>query len=191
MRRAPESIVDHGERELDVLRDTVDPNSLNHGIDLMSSSRTLTLLDVEHDVVLYLHILIMAVSATNSKLDSHSMYLVVKPTAFRIRKHDENVIRHRLQEMACAGNRTARPFRRIGIRQWPDGSQRWTDQHQRRNQRFLRSSAAKSQDPCQKNAHRSCCGSGGHSCQVHISWMARVTETDLKLVRKKPARVGM
>ena len=94
LRRAPEGVTDHRERELNVLRDTVDPDPLNDGIDLMSSSRALTLLDVEHDAVLYLHISIAALSATNSKLDSCLTYLVVKTTAFRIRKHYENVIRH-------------------------------------------------------------------------------------------------
>jgi hypothetical protein len=56
LRRAPEGVVDHGERKVNVLGDTVDPDSLNDGIDLMSSSRALALLDVEHDAVLYLHI---------------------------------------------------------------------------------------------------------------------------------------
>ena len=94
LRRAPEGVIDHGERELNVLRDTVDPDPLNDGIDLMSSSRALALLDVEHDAVLNLHISIAALSATNSKLDSYLTYLVVKTTAFWIRKHHENVIRH-------------------------------------------------------------------------------------------------
>jgi len=92
--RAPEGVTDHGEREFNVLRDTVDPNSLNDGIDLMSSSRALALLDVEHDAMLYLHISIAALSATNSKLDSCLTYLVAKTAAFWIRKHYENVICH-------------------------------------------------------------------------------------------------
>ena len=53
---APEGVIDHGERQVNVLGDTVDPDSLNDGIDLMSSSRALALLDVEHDAVLHLHI---------------------------------------------------------------------------------------------------------------------------------------
>ena len=66
MRRAPERIADHGEREPNILRDTVDPNALNDSVDLMSSSGTLALLDVEHDPMLYLHIFVMVLSIANS-----------------------------------------------------------------------------------------------------------------------------
>ena len=52
--RAPEGVTNHGKRELNVRRDTVDPDSLNDCIDLMSSSCALALLDVEHDTMLYL-----------------------------------------------------------------------------------------------------------------------------------------
>ena len=65
MRRAPERIVNHGERELNILRDTVDPNALNDSVDLMSSSGTLTLLAVEHDPMLYLRIFVMVLSTAN------------------------------------------------------------------------------------------------------------------------------
>jgi hypothetical protein len=92
--RVPEGVTNHGKRELDVLRDTVYPNSLDDGINLMSSSCALALLDVEHDAMLYLHISIAALSATNSKSDSCLTYLVVKTTTFWIRKHYENVICH-------------------------------------------------------------------------------------------------
>ena len=94
MRRAPERIVNHGERELNILRETVDPNALNNGVDLMSSSGTLALLDVEHDPMLYLHNFIMVLSTANSKSENRLTYLVVKPTTFRIRKHHKSVIRH-------------------------------------------------------------------------------------------------
>lgn len=94
MRRAPKRVINHGERELNVLRDTVDPNALNDGVDLMSSSGTLALLDVEHDSVLYLRIFIMILSTIISKSGSRLTYLVVKPTAFRIRKHHKSVTRH-------------------------------------------------------------------------------------------------
>jgi hypothetical protein len=65
LRRAPERIVNHGERELNILRDTVDPNALNDSVDLMSSSGTLTLLAVEHDPMLYLRIFVMVLSTAN------------------------------------------------------------------------------------------------------------------------------
>jgi hypothetical protein len=62
----PESIVDHGKRELNVLRNAVDPDALDDGIDLMSPPGTLALLSVVHDSVLNLRIAIRAVIATNA-----------------------------------------------------------------------------------------------------------------------------
>jgi hypothetical protein len=63
---SPESIVDHGKRELNVLRDAVDPDALDDGIDLMPPSSTLALLSVVHDSVLNLRIVIRAVLGTNA-----------------------------------------------------------------------------------------------------------------------------
>jgi hypothetical protein len=40
---SPESIIDHGKRELDVLRNTVDSDAFNDGIDLMPPHSTLAL----------------------------------------------------------------------------------------------------------------------------------------------------
>ena len=94
MRRAPERIVNHRERQLDILCDTVNSNALDNGVDLMSSSGTLALLGVEHDPMLYLRIFIIVLSTANSKSKSRLTYLIVKTTAFWIRKHHKNVIRH-------------------------------------------------------------------------------------------------
>ena len=93
---SPESIIDHRKRELNVLRDAIDPDALDDGIDLMSPPGTFALFGVVHDSVLDLRIVYKAVSVTNTELDQPLQvdYLVVKPTAFRIRKHHENVIRH-------------------------------------------------------------------------------------------------
>jgi hypothetical protein len=59
---SPESIIDHRKREFNVLRDAVDPDALDDGIDLMSPPGTLTLLAVVHDSVLNLRIIYKAVS---------------------------------------------------------------------------------------------------------------------------------
>lgn len=112
-RRAPESVVDHGERELNVLRDSVDADALNNGVDLMSPPCTLALLVVVHDTVLHLYTFrSWPLEATNSKVDSRLTYLVVKPTAFRIRKHYENIIRHRFKKMTCACDRATGSFQK-------------------------------------------------------------------------------
>ena len=62
---SPESIIDHWKRKLNVLRDAVDPDALDYGIDLMSPPGTLTLLVVVHDSVFNLYIVDRAVSITN------------------------------------------------------------------------------------------------------------------------------
>jgi hypothetical protein len=64
----PESVIDHRKRELNVLRDAVDPDALDDGIDLMSPLGTLALLVVVHDSVLNLRIVSEAVSVTNTEL---------------------------------------------------------------------------------------------------------------------------
>jgi hypothetical protein len=62
---APKSIVDHRERELNVLREAVDTDSFDDSIYLMSPPGTLALLVVVHDAVLYLRVfLFMIVKAT-------------------------------------------------------------------------------------------------------------------------------
>jgi hypothetical protein len=53
---APESIVDHRESELNVLREAVDTNTFDDSIYLMSPPGTLALLGVIHDAVFYLRI---------------------------------------------------------------------------------------------------------------------------------------
>jgi hypothetical protein len=65
----PESIVDHRKRELNVLRDAVDPDTLDDGIDLMSPPGTLALLAIVHDSVLDLRNFITAVSVTNAEME--------------------------------------------------------------------------------------------------------------------------
>jgi hypothetical protein len=52
---APESIVDHWERKLNVLREAVDTDALNDSIDLMPPSGALAFLVVVHDAVFHLH----------------------------------------------------------------------------------------------------------------------------------------
>ena len=85
----PKSIVDHGKREFDILRNAIDSDAFNDSIDLMPPPGTLALLVVVHDPMLNLRIFIKAVSVTKRLTN-----LVIKSTAFRIRKHYENVIRH-------------------------------------------------------------------------------------------------
>ncbi len=53
---SPESVIDHRKSKLNVLRDAVDPDALDDGIDLMSPPGTLALLAVVHHSVLNLHI---------------------------------------------------------------------------------------------------------------------------------------
>jgi hypothetical protein len=65
---SPESVIDHRKRELNILRDAVDPDALDDGIDLMSPPGTLALLAVVHDTMLNLRIIYKAVSATNTEL---------------------------------------------------------------------------------------------------------------------------
>ena len=64
---SPESVIDHRKRELNVLRDAVDPDALDDGIDLVSPPGTLALLVVVHDSVLNLRIVYKAVSVTNTE----------------------------------------------------------------------------------------------------------------------------
>jgi hypothetical protein len=52
----PECIVDHGQSELNVLREAVNTNALNDSINLVSPPSALALLVVVHDAVLYLRI---------------------------------------------------------------------------------------------------------------------------------------
>ena len=61
---APESIVDHRERELNVPREAVDTDALNDSIDLMSPPGALALLVVVHDAVLYLDYCFMVATVT-------------------------------------------------------------------------------------------------------------------------------
>ena len=58
----PERIVDYGKRELNVLRDAVDPDAFDDGVDLMSPPGTLAFLGVVHDSVLNLRTFIKAVT---------------------------------------------------------------------------------------------------------------------------------
>jgi hypothetical protein len=66
---SPESVIDHRKRELNVLRDAIDPDALDDGIDLMSPPGTFALFAVVHDSVLNLRIVYMAVSVTNTELE--------------------------------------------------------------------------------------------------------------------------
>lgn len=66
---SPESVINHRKRELNVLRDAIDPDALDDGIDLMSPPGTFALFAVVHDSVLNLRIVYKAVSVINTKLD--------------------------------------------------------------------------------------------------------------------------
>jgi hypothetical protein len=66
---SPESVIDHRKREINVLRDAVDPDALDDGIDLMSPPGTLALPAVVHDSMLNLHIVYKVVSVTNTELE--------------------------------------------------------------------------------------------------------------------------
>jgi hypothetical protein len=65
----PESVIDHRKRELNVLRDAIDPDALDDGIDLMSPPGTFALFAVVHDSVHNLRIVYKAVSVTNTELE--------------------------------------------------------------------------------------------------------------------------
>jgi hypothetical protein len=58
----PESIVDHGERELNVLCEAIDTDALNDSINLVSPPGTLALLLVVHDAVLYLRVFLFMIT---------------------------------------------------------------------------------------------------------------------------------
>jgi len=66
---SPESVIDHRKRELNVLRDAIDPDALDDGINLMSPPGTFALFVVIHDSVLNLRIIYRAVSVTNTELE--------------------------------------------------------------------------------------------------------------------------